>query len=182
MSVDSEFEHVSGRSPQTQLSISPRPAPARLPLICGASLLAAFALGSMHYFPGAFRFASFCSFATGRIGAACCRAGRRCASLVSLCLISLPADDALLTTILLVLVERRLGTTYVRTMPRGIDEAPFPRFFSQEGREIVPVVASEGARELAISTPRLRAFSCGRKTDHLSAIRCVADKDPLFFS
>ena len=139
MSVDSEFEHVSGRSPQTQ----PLPAPARLPLICGASLLAAFALGSMHYFPGAFRFASFCSFATGRIGAACCRAGRRCASLVSLCLLLLPAEDAIVTTLLLLLVERHLCTASVRTMPRGIDEALFPRFFSQAGREIVPVVATE---------------------------------------
>ena len=48
-------------------------------------------------------------------------------------------------------------------MPRGIDEALFPRFFSQAGREIVPVVATEGARELALRTPTLRLLSCGRK-------------------
>ena len=42
------------------------------------------------------------------------------------------------------------------TMPRGIDEALFPRFFSQGGREIVPVVITEGARELALCTLTLR--------------------------
>ena len=42
------------------------------------------------------------------------------------------------------------------TMPRGIDEALFPRFFSQGGREIVPVVTTEGARELALRTLALR--------------------------
>ena len=108
-------------------------------------------------------------------------AGVRPFALVSLCPLSFPAVVAILTTNLLVLVERRLGTTCVRTMPCGIDEALFPRLSSQEGREIAPVVATEGARELATSTPKLRGFSCGRKSDHLSAIRCVADKGPLFF-
>jgi len=48
-------------------------------------------------------------------------------------------------------------------MPRGIDEALFPRFFSQAGREIVPVVTTEGARELALRTLTHRLVSCGRK-------------------
>ena len=65
-------------------------------------------------------------------------------------------------------------------MPHGIDEALFPRFSSQAGREIVPVVTTEGARELALRRLTHRLVSCGRKTDDLSAIRCVADKDPLF--
>ena len=57
-----------------------------------------------------------------------------------------------MTTLFLLVVERRLCSAYVRTMPRGIDEALFPRFFSQGGREIVPVVTTEGARELALRT------------------------------
>ena len=65
-------------------------------------------------------------------------------------------------------------------MPRGIDEALFPRFFSQGGREIVPVVITEGARELALRTPITRQVLCGGETDDFSAIRCVADKDSLF--
>ena len=65
-------------------------------------------------------------------------------------------------------------------MPRGVDEALFPGFLSQAGREIVPVVTTEGARELALRRLTHRLVSCGRKTDDLSAIRCVADKDPLF--
>ena len=89
-------------------SISPRPAPARLPLICGASLLDAFALACLHLFQGPFHVARFCSFATGTIGAACCRAGCRCASLASLCLLLLKAEDAVVTTFFLLLVERRL--------------------------------------------------------------------------
>ena len=67
-------------------------------------------------------------------------------------------------------------------MPRGIDEARFPRFFSEAGREIVPVVTTEGARELALRTLTLRLVSCGRKTDDLSAIKCVADNDSQFFA
>ena len=35
-------------------------------------------------------------------------------------------------------------------MPRGIDEALFPRFFSQAGREIVPVVTTAGACEYSV--------------------------------
>ena len=66
------------------------------------------------------------------------------------------AEDALLTTLFLIVVERRLCSAYVRTMPRGIDEALFPRFSSQAGREIVPVVTTEGARELALRTLTLR--------------------------
>ena len=65
------------------------------------------------------------------------------------------------------------------TMPRGIYEARFPRFFSQGGREIVPAVITEGARELALCTLILRSF--GRKADDLFAPRCVADKDALLF-
>ena len=42
------------------------------------------------------------------------------------------------------------------TMPRGIYEALFPRFFSQGGREIVPFAITEGARELALRTLTLR--------------------------
>ena len=57
------------------------------------------------------------------------------------------------------------------TMPRGIDEALFPRFFSEAGREIVPVVTIERARELALRTPRPRLVLCGRKTDDLSEIK-----------
>ena len=67
------------------------------------------------------------------------------------------------------------------TMPHGIDEALFPRFFSQGGREIVPAVITEGARELALCTLTLRLFSFGRKADDLFAPRCVADKDALLF-
>ena len=89
-------------------SMSPRPAPARLPLISGASRLAAFALACLHFFPGPFHFARFCCFATGRIGGACCRAGCRCASLASLCLLLLKAEDAVVTTLFLLLVERHL--------------------------------------------------------------------------
>ena len=65
-------------------------------------------------------------------------------------------------------------------MPRGIDEALLPRFFSQAGREIFPGVTSEGARELALRAVIPRLILCGREADDLSAIRCVADKDTLF--
>ena len=52
------------------------------------SLLAAFALTSIHVFPGSFRLrfprlVSFCCFATGRPSAASCRARRRCTCLGS---------------------------------------------------------------------------------------------------
>ena len=132
--------------------ISRPPVPPRLLLTFGASRLAAFALalGTRHSFPGPFPFAS------------------------------LPVGGALLTTLLLFVVERRWCTTYVRTIPRGIDEALFPRFSSQEGREIVPFVAMEGARELAIPTPIDRSLYTmyRRKTDLLSTV--IADEDPLF--
>ena len=65
-------------------------------------------------------------------------------------------------------------------MPHGIDEALFPRFSSQAGREIVPVLTTEGARELALRTLILRQVLYGGNTGDLSAIRCVADKDSLF--
>ena len=132
--------------------ISRPPVPPRLLLTFGASRLAAFALalGTRHSFPGPFPFAS------------------------------LPVGGALLTTLLLFVVERRWCTTYVRTIPRGIDEALFPRFSSQEGREIVPFVAMEGARELAIRTPIAQVPMYRRKTDHLSTL--IADEDPLFFA
>ena len=162
-------------------SMSPRPAPARLPLICGASLLDAFALASLHFFPGPFHFARFCSFATGRTGAATCRAGCRCTCLASLCLLLLPFMDAFVTFRLLRLADRHFCTAEVRTMPHGIDEAFFPRFFSEEGRQIGPVLRGEGACEVAVDTAIPRAVAFGGKLNDFFAKRCVADKDPLFF-
>ena len=46
-------------------------------------------------------------------------------------------------------------------MPRGIDEAPCPRFFSEAGGEIVPIAIAEGARELTVRTPIPRLLSVG---------------------
>ena len=88
--------------------------------------------------------------------------------------------DADVSLHILRLVDRHFCAAHVRTMPHGIDEALFPRFSSQEGREIVPVLTREGARELAVRTPIPRLLLCGGKTDDLSAKRCVADKDPFF--
>ena len=79
--------------------------------------------------------------------------------------------DAYVTRAILRLVERHREAAYVRTMPHGIDEALFPRFSSQEGREIVPVLMREGARELALRTPIPRLLSCGRKTNDFLAKR-----------
>ena len=73
--------------------------------------------------------------------------------------------DAYVTRAILGFVERHRGAAHVGTMPHGIDEALLPRFLSQEGREIVPVVMSEGARELALRTPIPRVLSFGRKTN-----------------
>ena len=81
------------------------------------------------------------------------------------------AADAIVTFLVLLLVERHVCYAYVMTMPRGIYEALFPRFFSQGGREIVPAVITEGARELALRTLTPRLVSFGRKTDDLTAIR-----------
>ena len=53
-------------------------------------------------------------------------------------------------------VERRVCSARVRTMPRGIDQALVPRVVSEPGREIVPVLTSERARELAVRTLELR--------------------------
>ena len=68
-------------------------------------------------------------------------------------------------------------------MPRGIDEALSPRFFSEAGGEIVPIVTAEGARELTVRTPkpRLLCVGGGRKTNDLFAMKSVADEDPLLF-
>ena len=81
----------------------------------------------------------------------------------------LPLADACLAFAILRLVDRHVCAAYVRTMPHGIDEALFPRFLSQEGREIVPVLTREGARELAVRTPIARLLSCGGKADDFSA-------------
>ena len=66
-------------------------------------------------------------------------------------------------------------------MPHGIDEAFFPRFSSEEGREIGPVLTDEGAREVAVYTAVPRALFSGGKLNDFFAKRCVADKDPLSF-
>ena len=89
-------------------SSSPSPTPGRWPLISGASRSESFALASLHFFPGPFHFACFCSFANGRIGAACCRSRGRCTSLASLCLRLLKSEGAVVTNIVLPLVERRV--------------------------------------------------------------------------
>ena len=67
-----------------------------------------------------------------------------------------------MTTLSLIFVERRVCCAEVRTMPRGIDEALFPRFCSEAGREIVPAVTTERARELAFRTLALRLVALGR--------------------
>ena len=89
---------------------------------------------------------------------------------------------AIETSLFLIFVERRVCSARVRTMPRGIDQALGPRFFSETGREIVPELTTERARELAVRTSEPRLVLLRRKTDDLSAPICVADKDPAFFS
>ena len=60
------------------------------------------------------------------------------------------------TTLFLLWVERRGRSARVGTIPRGINQPLVPRVVSEPGREIVPVLASEGARELALRTLVLR--------------------------
>ena len=83
--------------------------------------------------------------------------------------------DAIETSLFLIFVERRVCSAYVRTMPRGIDQALVPRFVSEPGREIVPVLRTERARELAVRTLKLRLVSLGSKTDDLLMLLQMLD-------
>ena len=83
---------------------------------------------------------------------------------------------------LLLLADRHWCAACERTFPYGIDEAFFPRFSSEEGREIGPVLTDEGACEVAVYTAVPRALFSGGKLNDFFTKRCVADKDPLFFS
>ena len=102
--------------------------------------------------------------------------------MASLSLSLLVFMDALETSCFLLLVEGCGRAADVGAMPRGVNEAPLPRFMSEAGREVFPVLSFERARELAIRTLTPGPESCRRIRDDLFATRGVADKDTLFFS
>ena len=64
--------------------------------------------------------------------------------------------DSSETSSFLIFVERRGRSARVVTMPRGINQSLVPRVVSEPGREILPVMTSERARELAVRTLELR--------------------------
>ena len=68
----------------------------------------------------------------------------------------MPGFNASGTSSFLCFVERRVRPAGVVAMPRGINQSLVPRVVSEPGREIVPVVTSERARELAVRTLELR--------------------------
>ena len=90
--------------------------------------------------------------------------------------------DAIETSLFLMFVERRVCSARVRTMPRGIDQALGPRFFSETRREIVPELTTERARELAIRTSEPRLVLLRRKNRRPVRTHLCRRQRPGFFS